>query len=179
MMEANADRSIIKVNTFSVETVKALLEFIYTNVLSNHRPRGLTARLGLIRAADYYQVPNLYRLVANQILEKDWHPSSMMEILSVAMKYKGICDVLAVHAGEYVREIWNRLMLVEEFWQSTEGMDPGLLKDLYTFEIKGSAYIQKEKRLVSNCKWSSAFSCLRSGDFAFIMVALADWNAII
>ena len=41
-----------------------------------------------------------------------------MEILKVAIKYRGICDVLMVRASEYVRENWGLLMGCEGFRDS-------------------------------------------------------------
>ncbi|KAJ3053379.1 hypothetical protein HK097_004429 [Rhizophlyctis rosea] len=41
--------------------------------------------------------------------------------MEVAMKYRGICDVLAVRGSEYVRKHWSLLMGSREFRDSVAG----------------------------------------------------------
>ncbi|KAJ3054016.1 hypothetical protein HK097_002845 [Rhizophlyctis rosea] len=62
--------SLISV-TFTLPTIKSLLDHLYTNTLIPHLLNNLPDRLDLIRAANYHQLPGLHRLVANQILQHD------------------------------------------------------------------------------------------------------------
>lgn len=62
LYESTSSASTIIVSSFSLETIKSLLDYIYTNTLSTPKPQDLPTRKDLLRAADDYQMPDFVHL---------------------------------------------------------------------------------------------------------------------
>ncbi|KAJ3039980.1 hypothetical protein HDV00_011535 [Rhizophlyctis rosea] len=96
-------RTTVDMTDFSLATTHSLLEFIYTNSLSNHQPEDYDSCIELIRAADYFQMKTC---------------TCALGILAEANKYKGICGVLATTVKDYVKNGWEEFVECEEFRES-------------------------------------------------------------
>ncbi|KAJ3038775.1 hypothetical protein HDV00_000351 [Rhizophlyctis rosea] len=120
-----------EINNFPTQTITSLLEFIYTNHLSHHKPPNLPARFDLIRAADYFQMDDLHSYVANEIISCDLNGESCLSIMGFANGYRGTCGVLAERVTVWVRSQWEQLVAQEAFREGLRKVDPGVIADLY------------------------------------------------
>ncbi|KAJ3041810.1 hypothetical protein HDV00_008700 [Rhizophlyctis rosea] len=127
----NPTRRPIEIKEFSLETIKSLLEFLYSNNLHTYTPPDLPARLDLLQAADYFQVEDLHLVVANVILEKDFNLSTAMTIAIHANKYKGVCSVLADRVNAYLKCNWEKFTTQKEFLEGLEENGLGIIADMY------------------------------------------------
>ncbi|KAJ3032571.1 hypothetical protein HDV00_007397 [Rhizophlyctis rosea] len=120
---------VINIPDFSIQTIKSLLEFMYTGLLHHHQPKNLEARLDLVRAADSFLVKGLNRYIANEILMHDLKPFTALAILEYESTYK-MYVTLTDRVGDWIRSRWDELKAVDEFRESLEQADPELVAEL-------------------------------------------------
>ncbi|KAJ3032570.1 hypothetical protein HDV00_007396 [Rhizophlyctis rosea] len=130
--ESSTSSPIVEI---TIDTMRSLLEFMYTGFLHHHQPSNREARLQLIRAADYFQAKHFHLYIANEILTHDLKASTALGILEFASKYKAYGRLVEM-VQDWARGRWDQLVATEAFTESMRGVDGSVIADIFQKESR-------------------------------------------
>lgn len=126
--------SVARIVGYSVETVKTMVEFLYTESITECKPQDFEDCLELLRLADQYNLVRLFEAISMIIIEEYLRWRSAVHLICLGYKYENTSTKLKEVCLEYMKNDYDHIRSqsnYKEAWREYGNTD--LMADTLTF----------------------------------------------